>query len=273
MAVTAPVPVSQSDSRSVPQAMGDDYAERMAQYGVAPKEEVAAAAATPGCAWLDVRSLQEVQEQPLPPVRGAKPHCPVWMDEANDLVSSAAALLPDKDAPVICFCAVGGRAGVAKAALEDAGYTAVVNGGGLADVHALASTLTAEGRLAALGIEFPELAPMGRYVPYRLIGNMLYVSGSSARPRVIGKVGGDVSLDEAKAAARSTGVSLLSIIKQAIGTLDGVKRVVKSLGMVNGIPEFGDHPAVVDGYAELMTDIFGEDGWVNTQALAPLTTT
>lgn len=86
----------------------------------------------------------------------------------------ASALLPDKDAPVICFCAVGGRAGVAKAALEAAGYTSVVNGGGLADVHALASSLTAEGRLAALGIEFPELAPLGRYVPYRLIGNMLY---------------------------------------------------------------------------------------------------
>jgi enamine deaminase RidA (YjgF/YER057c/UK114 family) len=90
---------------------------------------------------------------------------------------------------------------------------------------------------------------------------MLYVSGSSARPRVIGKVPDDVPFDEAKAAARSTGISLLSIVKGAIGSLDGVKRVVKSLGMVNGAPDFGEHPAVIDGYAELMTEVFGEDGW------------
>jgi enamine deaminase RidA (YjgF/YER057c/UK114 family) len=100
-----------------------------------------------------------------------------------------------------------------------------------------------------------------RWPPQRLIGNMLYVSGSSARPRVIGKVPDDVSFDEAKAAARSTGISLLSIVKGAIGSLDGVKRVVKSLGMVNGAPDFGEHPAVIDGYAELMTEVFGEDGW------------
>ena len=90
---------------------------------------------------------------------------------------------------------------------------------------------------------------------------MLYVSGSSARPRVIGKVPHEVSFDEAKAAARSTGISLLSIVKGAIGSLDGVKRVVKSLGMVNGAPDFGEHPGVIDGYAELMTEVFGEDGW------------
>ena len=90
---------------------------------------------------------------------------------------------------------------------------------------------------------------------------MLYVSGSSARPRVIGKVPDDVPFDEAKAAARSTGISLLSIVKGAIGSLDGVKHVVKSLGMVNGAPDFGEHPAVIDGYAELMTEVFGEDGW------------
>jgi enamine deaminase RidA (YjgF/YER057c/UK114 family) len=95
----------------------------------------------------------------------------------------------------------------------------------------------------------------------RLVGNMLYVSGSSARPRVIGKVPDEVSFDEAKAAARSTGISLLSIAKGAIGSLDGIKRVVKSLGMVNARPDFGEHPGVIDGYAELMTEVFGEDGW------------
>ena len=90
---------------------------------------------------------------------------------------------------------------------------------------------------------------------------MLYVSGSSARPRVIGKVPDEVSFDEAKAAARSTGVSLLSIVKRAIGSLDGVKRVVKSLGMVNGAPGFSEHTQVIDGYSELMTEVFGADGW------------
>ena len=105
-------------------------------------------------------------------------------------------------------------------------------------------------------------------------------------PRVIGKVPDEVSFEEAKAAARSTGISILSIVKGALGSLDHVKRVVKrygpglapfsgldggtsaeaivpmpSLGMVNGTPGFDGHPAVIDGYAELMTEVFGEEGW------------
>ena len=199
------------------------------------------------------------------------------MDEANDLAEAAPQLLPSKEAPIICFCAVGGRASTAKKALDALGYTNVINAGGLADVRALAESLTAEGRLERLGTELPELAAIGRYVPYRLVGNMLYVSGSSARPRyqpslllwlrlrllrqaqvpnlpyssetcpysskkygkllltavvnswprVIGKVPDEVSFEEAKAAARSTGISILSIVKGALGSLDHVKRVVK----------------------------------------------
>ena len=102
----------------------------------------------------------------MPKVRATRVQCPVWMDEASDLVANAAQLLPDKEAPIICFCAVGGRAGVAKSALEAAGYSSVINAGGLQDIQALASSLTAEGRLAGLGIELPELVPLGRYVPY-----------------------------------------------------------------------------------------------------------
>jgi phage shock protein E len=144
----------------------DDYAARMAQYGVDPKDTVAAAATDPAACWLDVRSLAEQQEEPMPKVRATRVQCPVWMDEASDLVANAAQLLPDKEAPIICFCAVGGRAGVAKSALEAAGYSSVINAGGLQDIQALASSLTAEGRLAGLGIELPELVPLGRYVPY-----------------------------------------------------------------------------------------------------------
>lgn len=143
-----------------------DYAARMAQYGVSPKEVVAEAAAEPAACWLDVRSQNEQEEAPLPKVRARRVQCPVWMDEANDLVANAAQLLPDKDAPILCFCAVGGRAGVAKSALEAAGYTNVINAGGLSDVEELATSLTAEGRLAGLGIELPDLVPLGRYVPY-----------------------------------------------------------------------------------------------------------
>eukprot|EP01043_Picozoa_sp_COSAG02_P051882 COSAG02_NODE_5516_length_4266_cov_11.146148_6_plen_133_part_00 len=88
------------------------------------------------------------------------------MDSAEELVAKAAELLPEKDVPVICFCAVGGRAGVAKSALEAAGYSNTINAGGLSDIEELADSLTAEGRLAALGIELPELVPVGRYVPY-----------------------------------------------------------------------------------------------------------
>ena len=143
-----------------------DYAARMVRYGISPKEQVAAAAADLAACWLDVRSQREQDEAPLPKVRARRVQCPVTMDDASALVAKAAQLLPEKDAPVICFCAVGGRAGVAKSALEAAGYSHVINAGGLSDVEALANTLTAEGRLAALGIEFPDLVPQGRYVPY-----------------------------------------------------------------------------------------------------------
>ena len=120
---------------------------------------------------------------PHPPTLTGPAANPRRMDEANDLAEAAPQLLPSKEAPIICFCAVGGRASTAKKALDALGYTNVINAGGLADVRALAESLTAEGRLARLGTELPELAAIGRYVPYRLVGNMLYVSGSSARPR------------------------------------------------------------------------------------------
>jgi enamine deaminase RidA (YjgF/YER057c/UK114 family) len=122
-----------------------------------------------------------------------------------------------------------------------------------------------ETRLKALGIELgPPPKPAGTYVPYVITGNLLYVSGNG--PLLpdgsfsSGKVGRDVSLEQANADARRVGVVILGIIRTALGSLDRVKRVVKLLGMVNAIPEFTDHPKVINGCSDLFVEVFGENG-------------
>ncbi len=122
-----------------------------------------------------------------------------------------------------------------------------------------------EGRLKQVGIDLgPPPKSAGNYVPYVITGNLLYVSGNG--PRLpdgqfhTGKVGRDVSVDDAYADARRVGIVILGIIRTALGSLDRVKRVVKLLGMVNAVPEFTDHPKVINGCSDLFVEIFGENG-------------
>lgn len=131
------------------------------------------------------------------------------------------------------------------------------------------AAMSAEARLVELGIELPaDSPPAGLYAPAVTSGSLVYLSGSGpGRPGggyVVGKVGveqgGTVSLEEARHAARLTGLQLLTRLRSEIGTLDRVVRVVKLLGMVNTAPGFTSTPAVIDGCSELFIDVFGEAG-------------
>lgn len=123
----------------------------------------------------------------------------------------------------------------------------------------------AEAKLAQLGLTLPDPPkPAGLYVPYVITGNLLFVSGNGPRlpdgTFARGKVGAGVTGDEAREHARLVGLVHLGIIRAALGSLDRVSRVVKILGMVNAIPEFTDHPRVIDGCSNLFIEVFGENG-------------
>src|SRR5262249_26099217 len=125
--------------------------------------------------------------------------------------------------------------------------------------------MSAEARLKQLGLVLPKVpTPMGTYVPFRLVGNLLYLSGQGPRDEkggsLMGKVGADVSVEEAYRRARLIGLQLLAATRQALGSLDRVEAVVKLLGMVNAVPEFKDHPKVINGCSDLFVEVFGEAG-------------
>jgi enamine deaminase RidA (YjgF/YER057c/UK114 family) len=122
-----------------------------------------------------------------------------------------------------------------------------------------------EARLAELGITLPKVgAPAGNYVHAAQIGNVLYLAGKGPHNEdgsaPTGKVGADVSVEEAYKHARSVGLTLIAVLKETLGDLDRVKRVAKVLGMVNGAPDFGQQPAVINGCSDLFVEVFGDAG-------------
>ncbi|MEJ7589395.1 MAG: RidA family protein [Ferruginibacter sp.] len=122
-----------------------------------------------------------------------------------------------------------------------------------------------EARLKELGIKLiTPSAPVANYVKAVRAGNLIYLSGHGPdKPGgglVIGKVGTDLTLEEAREAAKLVGISLLSTLKAEIGDLGKVKRIVKVLGMVNAIPAFEQHPQVINGFSDLMVAVFGTVG-------------
>lgn len=124
--------------------------------------------------------------------------------------------------------------------------------------------MTPEEKLRAMGLELPPAPrPVGNYVPFKLDGRTLYLSGQGPRKpdgsMHSGKVGGDVSIEEAYGHARLVGLGLLSVAKLAAGDLSRIE-VLKVLGMVNGVPEFGDHPKVINGCSDLFVEVLGERG-------------
>jgi enamine deaminase RidA (YjgF/YER057c/UK114 family) len=126
-------------------------------------------------------------------------------------------------------------------------------------------TSTPEERLAALGLTLPVApTPMGNYAPYRLAGDLLYLSGQGPRlvggGFMVGRLGKDASIEQGYEAARLTGLQLLAVAKAALGELTRVEAVVKLLGMVNSEPDFGDHPKVINGCSDLLVEVFGDAG-------------
>ncbi|WP_428668696.1 RidA family protein [Reyranella sp.] len=122
-----------------------------------------------------------------------------------------------------------------------------------------------EQRLQELGIELATpTSPMANYVNAVRTGNLLYLAGKGpglpGKPLPIGKVGRDLTVEQAYGHARETGLSLIAVMKAELGDLDRVKRIVKVLGMVNAIPEFGNQPEVINGCSDLFVEVFGDRG-------------
>ncbi|MEO8857164.1 MAG: RidA family protein [Burkholderiaceae bacterium] len=125
--------------------------------------------------------------------------------------------------------------------------------------------MTPYERLKQLNLELPTPAvPLANYVPFVLANGFLYLSGQGPRRldggTFTGKVGADVSLEDAYQHAQLTGLNLIAVAHLALGDLARVRRVVKVLGMVNAAPTFGDHPKVINGCSDLFVKVFGEAG-------------
>jgi enamine deaminase RidA (YjgF/YER057c/UK114 family) len=125
--------------------------------------------------------------------------------------------------------------------------------------------MSAEARLIELKIDLPKIpAPIGNFLPYRRVGQLLYLSGQGPRNAAgeisVGRVGKDCSVERAYSDARQIGLQMLATIRQATGSLDHVEAIVKLLGMVNAEPDFGEHPKVINGCSDLLVEVFGERG-------------
>jgi len=125
--------------------------------------------------------------------------------------------------------------------------------------------MSAERRLRELGIGLPPPRPASaNFVRAKQVGNILYVSGHGPSrqdgSRVTGKVGSDLTLDEGYQAARLAGVGILSTVRHALGSLDRVRQVIKVFGVVNSAPGFDQQADVLDGFSDLMVEVFGEGG-------------
>ena len=125
--------------------------------------------------------------------------------------------------------------------------------------------MSAEARLKQLGITLPAVpSPVANYLPYRVAGNLLFLAGQGPRgadgAMLTGKVGAEVSVDEAYKRARIIGLQLLSATRMALGSLDRVDAVLKMLCMVNAVPDFKDHPKVANGMSDLFVEVFGDNG-------------
>lgn len=123
-----------------------------------------------------------------------------------------------------------------------------------------------ETRLAELGIELPEApAPVANYMPYVKTGNLVVLSGQvtiwNGELKYIGKIGEELSVEQGAEAARMCGLNLIAQVRAACGgDLDRVRQVVRLGAFVNAVPEFTDHPQVVNGASDLMVEVFGDRG-------------
>ena len=133
-----------------------------------------------------------------------------------------------------------------------------------------------EKRIASLGLELPPAPkPAGVYRPTLLVDKFLYVSGQGPMKLdgslIKGRIGKDLDLDQGKLAARQVGLTMLSSIQSHFGSLDNIKRVVKVLGMVDCTDNFTKQPLVINGFSELMVDVFGEENGIGVRSAVGMT--
>lgn len=125
--------------------------------------------------------------------------------------------------------------------------------------------MSAEERLKALGIELGDgRSPMESYVPSVRTGNLVFISGlgpgTTDGREWKGKVGADLTLEEGAQSARAVGIAMLARIKAELGSFDRVGQIVKVLGFVASGPGFNEQPTVMNGFSDLMVDVFSESG-------------
>ena len=128
-----------------------------------------------------------------------------------------------------------------------------------------------DARIAELKLELPPAPkPVAVYKPVVVVGNIAYVSGHGPlkpdRSLMTGRVGDQVNAEAGKAAARQTGLAILATLREHLGSLNRVKRVVKVLGMVNCTADFRDHPQIINGCSELFRDVFGEENGIGARS-------
>jgi len=144
----------------------------------------------------------------------------------------------------------------------------------LSSAHALlepSTTMSNEERFTHLNLQLPPAPkPVAVYRPVVVVQGLAYVSGHGPvradGSLIVGQVGSDLTLDQGKAAARQVGLAILATLRAHFGTLDKVKRVIKTLGMVNSAPAFYDHPKVINGCSELFAQVFGEENGIGARS-------
>ncbi len=126
-------------------------------------------------------------------------------------------------------------------------------------------------KIKDLGLVLPPAPPpAGLYKPILVVDNFLYISGQGCLRTdgtfIEGRLGDTLTLNEGKEAAKQTALTMLATITTHFGDVDRIKRLVKTLGMVNCTPEFKDHPLVINGYSELMAQVFGLEHGVGVRS-------
>lgn len=124
--------------------------------------------------------------------------------------------------------------------------------------------------LAHLGLELIYVKPAGSYKTVSIVGQVAHTAGhlgiKDGKPTVVGKLGADLSIEEGQAAARDAVLAALGSLEQELGSLDRITGVVKLFGMVNATPEFGDHPAVINGASDLLVELFGKEAGTHARS-------
>ena len=131
--------------------------------------------------------------------------------------------------------------------------------------------LSADERFQQLGLTLPPAPkPLGVYKPFLVVDKFVYVSGHGTVKEdgslIIGRIGNDLTMEDGKLAARQVGLAILATLKQNLGSLNKISRVIKVLGMVNCVPEFERHPFIINGCSELFAQVWGEDNGIGVRS-------